>query len=61
MLNTREKSLISITTQFESSIRSYDQDGRSACRGFRVSVAVKLGVGTLLPNTLPDGGSRRKG
>jgi len=55
-----EQSLTSIAPKLESSMKSYDQDARSACRGFRVSVAMKFGVGTLLPNTLPDGSSRRK-
>lgn len=61
MLNIAgEEILTSIAPKLESSMKSYDQDARSACRGFRVSVARKFGVGTLLPNTLPDGSSRRK-
>ena len=61
MLNIAEEEILtSIAPKLESSMKSYDQDARSACRGFRVSVAMRFGVGILLPNSLPEGNSRRK-
>jgi hypothetical protein len=36
-------------------LSGFDTDSRMACRGFQVSMAVKVfGVGTLLPNDLSD-------
>lgn len=61
MLNiAEEESLTYMAPKLESSMKSYDQDAKSACRGFRVSVAMKFGVGMLLPNSLSEVISRRK-
>lgn len=61
MLNiAEEESLTSMAPKLESSMKSYDQDAKNACRGFRASVARKFGVGMLLPNSLPEVISRRK-
>lgn len=40
---------------FSSSLQGFENDAISACRGFQVAMAVNIfGVGTLLPNNLPE-------
>ena len=42
-----------------NALAGFEMDCKMACRGMKVSMAVKVfGVGTLLPNDLSDGSAK---